>query len=55
MLDANATHITLTFEGANADLQALSFTGREASTTASKCTASKLKKPLDSNPGKIEV
>jgi hypothetical protein len=36
MLDANAAHITLTFEGANTDLQALSFTRREASTTASK-------------------
>ncbi|MGN8120594.1 type VI secretion system tip protein TssI/VgrG, partial [Pseudomonas sp. 22082] len=30
MLDANATHITLTLEGASADLQVLSFTGREA-------------------------
>ncbi|MFJ4248445.1 MULTISPECIES: hypothetical protein [Pseudomonas] len=36
MLDANATNITLTLEGANADLQVLSFTGREASTAASK-------------------
>jgi hypothetical protein len=45
MLDANATHITLTLEGANADLQVLSVTGREASMTASKCTASKLKQP----------
>ncbi|EJL95400.1 Rhs element Vgr protein [Pseudomonas sp. GM16] len=30
MLDANASHITFTVEGANADLQVLSFTGREA-------------------------
>ena len=30
MLDANATHITLTLEGVSADLQVLSFTGREA-------------------------
>ncbi len=30
MLDANATHITLSIEDANADLQVLSFTGREA-------------------------
>jgi type VI secretion system secreted protein VgrG len=36
MLYANAAHITLTLEGANADLQALSFTRREASTAASK-------------------
>ncbi len=30
MLDANATHFTLTLEGASADLQLPSFTGREA-------------------------
>ncbi|MFJ2461554.1 type VI secretion system tip protein TssI/VgrG, partial [Pseudomonas neuropathica] len=30
MLDANASHITFTVEGANADLQVLSFTGSEA-------------------------
>jgi type VI secretion system secreted protein VgrG len=30
MLDANASHITFTVEGANVDLQVLSFTGREA-------------------------
>ncbi|AZD79561.1 type VI secretion system tip protein VgrG [Pseudomonas chlororaphis] len=30
MLDANATHISLTIEGASVDLQVLSFVGREA-------------------------
>ncbi|MBX8575972.1 type VI secretion system tip protein VgrG [Pseudomonas cichorii] len=30
MLDANATHITLTLEGVSTDLQVLSFIGREA-------------------------
>ncbi|MBF6039107.1 type VI secretion system tip protein VgrG [Pseudomonas sp. P154a] len=30
MLDANATHISLTLEGVSADLQVLSFVGREA-------------------------
>ena len=30
MLDANATHISLTLESVSADLQVLSFVGREA-------------------------
>lgn len=30
MLDANATHISLTLEGVSVDLQVLSFVGREA-------------------------
>ncbi|CAI8816008.1 MULTISPECIES: hypothetical protein [Pseudomonas] len=45
MLDANATHISLTLEGVSVDLQVLSFVGREAGNQAFQPTPGNPHKP----------